>query len=310
MTNKSEDFRPCFRKAPPQGVVELISALGTGRSMVELTDGSLFLVDRYEYRTSTNAGESWTAPKPLPEGVGGRSLLRLQSGAIALTSGDRFSFETKDELWISPDEGQTWQSRGNIPLLGFPYINTMIQLSNGRLVFPSRIGYCQHFHPELLPRNAGSYGTWRGRKVQVSGHYHFPEIDIAAVSCSDDEGKTWQLCTDYGKGALMGWFDENGTPNGRGGVTCVDEPSVAETKDGRLLLFARSTVGRIVYSYSEDKACYSCRQALPAPRGSSATGRLDRILLETVRRLNYNYIVRTDNCTFIFLCKLLYIQCL
>jgi len=51
----------------------------------------------------------------------------------------------------------------------------------------------------------------------------------------------------------MGWFDDEGEVNGKGGVTPFDEPSLAETKDGRVLFFARSTVGRIVYAYSNDK---------------------------------------------------------
>ena len=50
----------------------------------------------------------------------------------------------------------------------------------------------------------------------------------------------------------MGWFDAEGIPNGRGGITAVDEPSVAECADGRVMLMARSTVGRLVQSASED----------------------------------------------------------
>jgi hypothetical protein len=104
--------------------------------------------------------------------------------------------------------------------------------------------------------------------VQLAGHYHYPEIDIAAVSRSDDRGKTWAQ-----SGYLYGWFDRDGVPNGKGGVTACDEPQVVECEDGRVLFVARSTVGRLVFSYSEDggvtwtavrptelAACYSpCR---------------------------------------------------
>lgn len=38
----------------------------------------------------------------------------------------------------------------------------------------------------------------------------------------------------------MGWFDAEGIPNGRGGVTAVDEPSVVECADGRLMLMTLS----------------------------------------------------------------------
>ena len=95
---------------------------------------------------------------------------------------------------------------------------------------------------------ASSYGYWQGLRVQVTGHYHYPEIDIAAASYSDDDGRTWQRCN----GQLMGWFDAEGIPNGRGGVTAVDEPNVAECADGRVMMLARSTVGRLVQSYSDD----------------------------------------------------------
>ena len=54
------------------------------------------------------------------------------------------------------------------------------------------------------------------------------------------------------RGQLMGWFDADGIPNGRGGITAVDEPSVAVCSDGRLMMMARSTVGRLVQTYSED----------------------------------------------------------
>ena len=51
-------------------------------------------------------------------------------------------------------------------------------------------------------------------------------------------------------GGLFGWFDERGVPNGEGGATGIYEPTAAETKDGRVLLFACSKVGRLVQSYS------------------------------------------------------------
>ena len=60
--------------------------------------------------------------------------------------------------------------------------------------------------------------------------------------------QTWQNCD----GELMGWFDRDGVANGYGGITACDEPSVVETGDGRVLFLARSTVGRLVASYSRD----------------------------------------------------------
>ena len=115
------------------------------------------------------------------------------------------------------------------------------------LVLPSRVCYGNDDHPGLEYRKASSWGTWKGLPLQVSDHYHYPEIDIAAVSRSQDGGRTWQRAE-----PLMGWFDAHGVANGYGGVSACDEPGVAETADGRLLFFARSTVGRIVASSSSD----------------------------------------------------------
>jgi len=50
----------------------------------------------------------------------------------------------------------------------------------------------------------------------------------------------------------MEWFDFEGRPNGSCGQTSCFEPTIAETKDGNVLFLARSTVGRLVQSYSTD----------------------------------------------------------
>jgi hypothetical protein len=52
---------------------------------------------------------------------------------------------------------------------------------------------------------------------------------------------------------LMGWFDTKGEPNGRNGISQCGEASIAETRDGNVMLFGRSTVGRIVQSVSRNR---------------------------------------------------------
>ena len=107
-----------------------------------------------------------------------------------------------------------------------------------------------------MPRGnyrTGPGGRLSGQRFAVEGHAHRPEMDVAFVYYSDDEGQTWQ----HSDGELMGWFNE-----GYEGITPVDEPVVAELRDGRLVLFARSTVGRIVRSYSDDGGeTWSCIEA-------------------------------------------------
>ena len=234
------DSRPTFRKTPSEGVTEVVGSIGRGWSLASLRSGELMAAGGPNCRISTDDGLTWSKAQRFPDGIAGDGLIRLKSGALAL-------YNTK-QIWLSHDEGETWNAGSSINMLGSPYYATLIQLSNGRLLYPSRVCYSNSHHTDLPSENLQTYGLWRGIRRQLAGHYHHPEIDIASVSYSDDEGKTWQLCD----GSLMGWFDSHGIPNGYGGITACDEPSVAETKDGRQLFFARSTVGRIVQSYSRD----------------------------------------------------------
>ena len=103
-------------------------------------------------------------------------------------------------------------------------------------------------HPEFQYEQVSAYGLWRGKRMQVEGHGHAPEMGMSVVYRSDDQGRTWTKHP----GGLMGWFDFEGVPNGACGMTPCFEPTIAETKDGHVLLIARSTVGRLVQSFSPD----------------------------------------------------------
>ncbi len=250
-----DQSRPIFRKPPPEGVMEFTNITSAeGSALVEDEDGTIRLYEGKQYRTSTDGGQSWSTPQPVnyPEigSTQGLACLRLQSGTLAACYRRRIGDGQEPfHMALSEDNGQTWEGPYPMNLLGNPYYDTIIELSSGRLLAPSRTCFGNANHPGLRYLEASSWGTWQGLRVQVSGHYHYPEIDIAAVSFSDDGGRTWKQPEDK----LMGWFDAEGIPNGRGGVTACDEPSIAETADGRVLFFARSTVGRIVQSYSSDE---------------------------------------------------------
>ena len=79
-------------------------------------------------------------------GAHSTGLLRLQSGALAITYG-RLETTTGPHddfgmfIRLSRDEGQTWlpEVRINLPGVYAPsYHNAMIQLSSGRLLLPVR----------------------------------------------------------------------------------------------------------------------------------------------------------------------------
>jgi len=234
---------------PPEGVTELVGiGSGEGTSLVELADGSLLLVEYGQRRISTDGGETWSDAEPLSTaGMSGTGILRLNSGALALSaSGSDFSATPPAQMWISNDEAETWSDPLPVDCLGLPLWDTMIQLRSGRLLVPSRI--CYSSGASDLACAPQSRGVWRGEEYGVEGHGHCPEIDIAAVSRSDDLGASWERSD-----CLMGWFDERGITNGHRGHTSCDEPNVAECADGRVLFMARSQVGRLVYSYSDDE---------------------------------------------------------
>lgn len=207
------------------------------RNVVALTDGTWLTPNG---RHSTDGGLTWSPPDLFTaEGhelkrASSTSLLRLADGRLALVYRGITDGNGRGAcLWISDDEGRTWGAPRPIALKGGPYHDTMIQISTGRLIYPTRLIFGNGSHPDLERRGH---------------HTHMPELTLGWIGYSDDLGRTWHGCRDY----LMGWFDQAGEPNGEGGVTNCDEPSVAEIPDGRLLFFARSTVGRIVYSHSDD----------------------------------------------------------
>jgi len=235
--------KPTFRKPPPEGVVEIVGA--PSGPIIESKDGAILLAGGKTFRISTDGGQTWGEPKPINcEGLGSvNGLTRLPSGALALT----FSGEKGFCVAVSEDEGETWSEGRPIKRFGNTREDSLIALSSGRLVYPSRTCFGNNEHVTLEYENVMTYGSWRGLKVGLAGHYHYPEIDIAQVAFSDDQGQSWDT-SQY----LYGWFDRDGVPNGKGGVTACDEPVVVECEDGRVMFVARSTVGRLVFSYSED----------------------------------------------------------
>ena len=239
------------RRPLPDGVVEIAKGLAAQfASVVELKDGSLLANNG---QLSSDGGKSWSELRSFGEGIEGAGLLRLKSGRLALTG---------STIHFSEDEGKTWgQSSEVIPKLvakdghtlfqGHSLADTIIQLSSGRLLYTPYFGV-KGTHAELEYEAVSSYGTWREHRRQIEGHGHYPEMGFTFVPYSDDEGKSWRVSDSHFAYALMGWFDEEGYPNGYGNVTAFEEVTAAETNDGRVLLFGRCTVGRILYSYSTD----------------------------------------------------------
>ena len=224
----------CGRAAVETGFEVEVGVGFTGP--IKLADGRLLAVQRkLEGYHSTDGGRTWNSSGPLrdEEGMPLRrrqkqllrpfTLIRLQSGAIAITywrgvSADVAPMAEQATYIIkSVDEGETWSDPVEVTWPRTPaYAQWMIQTAQGRLVL------------------ANEY--WYTHTDSDSG------VGICAAHYSDDEGKTWAESADSlilrrSNGALL---------------DSLQVPCIAETADGRLLMFMRNEVGRIAASYSED----------------------------------------------------------
>ena len=210
---------------------------------VELKDGSLFGISRHLIATySTDGGRTWKdsgvivgeTGREINGGEGSFtlrpfSLIRLRSGAIALIYLKCIKADSDNNPVKFPgpgnpvcyfikslDEGKTWSVPVRINQSAMPFwAQWMIQTKTGRLVLEAEYFFHQ---PEQ-------------RKMAVSTCYY-----------SDDEGSTWNVSTEN----LYVWENDGAL------IGMVEEPSIAETNDGRLLMFMRTELGRIAQSYSPD----------------------------------------------------------
>jgi len=234
-------------------------------SVIERADGKIEALDNNLARAvSADGGRTWKGYKVMKEfrkrrrghaaqAAYANGWIRLPSGRIGMSWSERGTIAGGHvfvRLWwrTSKDEGKTWSKDRPINPTGWPgqpYFDTLRVTSTGRLVLPVR--QCYSAGDTAYNNASKGGGRWKGKKVLTEGHGHFPEIDIAFVYYSDDEGKTWSRC----EGELMGWpYD------GWGNYVACDEPGVDELRDGRLLFLARTTIGRLLGAYSLDQGVH------------------------------------------------------
>jgi Neuraminidase (sialidase) len=180
-------------------------------------------------RYSQDGGDTWTTedvtvlPNEGGMNVMSVSLLRLVDGRIALIYLRKNSQEDcRPLLRYSTDEAQTWSAAVDIipdAEKGYYVLNNdrVIQLSGGRLLAPVAL----HNQPGWAKPD------WAGE-----------------ITCylSDDAGATWRRCATTQKAY--------GPDQKR--VT-AQEPGVVELRDGRVLMFVRTTAGVQYLSTSADR---------------------------------------------------------
>jgi hypothetical protein len=214
---------------------------------VKLKDGRLFSVDRYLHAIySSDGGRTWDIPGGLLVDQRGKvrhdsantrayNLCRLASGAIGLVYWERDTSKStsmhgmrtyKSFFRKSPDESKTWSGPVRIAPANTPAFPTfLIQTRSGRLIVPSEYAFKQALH--------------------VHGDAHH-KMAVCTIFYSDDEGQTWSESADS-----LFVREKNGAF-----MHFVEAPCVAETADGKLLMFMRTEMQRLAQSYSEDNGVH------------------------------------------------------
>lgn len=206
-------------------------------------------------RESADNGRTWSAPSACLNQRGGKiksshiTIFRLSARRLGMVSNDHEQFRdgppgrdggTKITFRASNDEGRTWSD----PVLVYP-LNALccsghaMLLSSGRILVPGFRWISHDASPNSEMMNA-------------------PSLSYSFACFSDDGGATWrvghsQLFISHHKFACD-----------------LEEPTVVELKDGRLLAHLRSQVGRPFRSYSMDGGLTWSRPE-PLPMAASYT---------------------------------------
>ena len=173
-------------------------------------------------------------------------FVRMPDGSIGMTwtqtypvGGNQDAFR----FWFrrSFDNGATWSEDVRVNLgedKGAPLFGTLRRLDSGRLIQPVR-----WLHWAGPKHRVCSLATVDGEVLEHEGHGHHPEFETAYCYYSDDDGQTWSRSI----GDIIGWFQD-----GWGNFLTIDEPAVEQLADGRVLMIARSLIGRLLRAFSED----------------------------------------------------------
>ena len=203
---------------------------------IRLLDGRMLGLDgKLNLLHSSDDGRTWDQSSPLPdpadtalvgETFQPMSLIRLASGAIAVNYWQRLAQpvgirEVRTLFRKTEDEGLTWSEPVLVTWPGTPsYPTYMIQTGDGRLIMPNEYAFGQD--TRQFPHNS---------------------MKLCTAFYSDDEGVSWSESAD----TVFVCEQDRGAY-----ASFVEAPCIAETNDGRLLMFMRTEMQRIAQSYSSD----------------------------------------------------------
>jgi len=200
---------------------------------VLLADGSLATVDADGFRISHDDGLTWSAPTRVCDGISStepasRYLLLTRDGTLVLIYlsfvGNKFAWDDKIGEPKDTSKLEVWAIRSR---------------DGGRT--------WEDNQRVLAGYNANFFGliqTRTGRIVAPLEHTApNPGRLITCSVYSDDEGKTWKRSN---------WIDLGGHGHHDGAL----EPTLAELKNGRLLMLIRTSLGRFWQATSDDGGRY------------------------------------------------------
>lgn len=174
-------------------------------------------------------------------------LVKMANGKLGMSWAQSYAIGGNHDIAnmyfrTSDDDGETWSADSLMNPghdKGMPLEGTLRQLKSGRLIQPVRWVFWGGNHLRKT-----SVCTVGGKVVSFEGHGHHPEFDICYCYYSDDSGKTWNRS--YAE--IIGFLQD-----GWGNFLDLDEPSLDQLPDGRLLMVIRTMVGRLFSSISQDE---------------------------------------------------------
>jgi len=201
--------------------------------IIELSDGRLLLAytEFYHYgshdmaparisgKISRDCGRSWSEPFTVQENIGCENvmeadLLRLKTGAIALFFLVKNSeYDSHPYMKKTFDEAKTWSEPTSIVRFYPGYFT----INNDRVI--------QLSNGRILLPVAYTPNVWAIRRL------------ISFCFYSDDNGRTWFRSE-----------GEVGLPK-----ATAEEPGLIEMKDGRVMMWFRTTMGHIYRAFSDDQ---------------------------------------------------------
>jgi len=195
------------------------------------SDGRMLMFSGASMVSSADGGRTWSDIEKLAISV--NCMIRMNGGQLGARSDMTF--------YVSPDDGKTWEKRGNIAGnadmrwegRGVAHFDVMIQTKSGRLIVPVRGSAAAN---QWLAQRSAARAIFLGKEMSVEGHAHRPEADYTIIYYSDDQGRSWKKAD----GTIMIWKDD-----GFGGMWPADEPNIIELKNGDVVLYFRTSLGRI-----------------------------------------------------------------